>query len=549
MAVNLHRFSILTLALAAIAANACYAEQSQKTVRQRPIQTSERLNTYNCGFKYIDEAYQLGYLQDAPTVAFKSLEQTAHLQYDHSDVNAAHEMCSSIEAQIDNDFQLKQTTIESLDCTIKTYSMVNAALSQSAGLHRADGAAASIQQLDLQAVSTSASDAIQPALGVESISGSSGQVVQRASAIQHAGSSTDSVVAYAKNSDSKLQDIDVAWLKRENSSRLQDNAVVLLKKEVDSKLQDNDIAVHRAASGDAAHELAPRPASLKLQEQTGQHISNFTTIRAVEVPMSETNTVVVVDGHLHCIVQLDARDLQNTSAQLPSVNALGEEQMFDASSSFISWPNQTASTELDNHAQPIASRANFVQHTPSFADGSALHQVLAQSCIASSAIGSSREANTARNLEDITEEQTIFAEHVDWFSTLSQMYLRLQQLRAAGKSTSKMMRSIDHYIVKQYDKSEMLLTNSYVVAWSLKSKTVNKSGQSDSIVGFSNALLEAKRLLSSTISEESGIDFSGFRSKTILSELEGKMKSGMDVAYNYYVYSKDLDCLIEIRRY
>lgn len=532
MAVNLHRFSILILALAAIAANACYAEQSQKTVRQRPIQTSERLNTYNCGFKCIDEAHQLGYLQDVPTVVFKSLEPTAPLQYDHGEVNAAYEICSSIEAQIDNDLQLKQTAIESLDCTIKTYSMVNAALSQSAGLHSADGAAASIQQLDLQAVSTSASDAVQPALGVESISGSSGQVVQRASATQHA-CSTDSVVAYAKNSDSKLQDNDVVLLKREDSSKLQDNGVVL----------------HGAASGDAPHELVSRPASLKQQEQTEQHTSNSMTTRAVEMPMLETSIAAVVDGPLHCIAQLDARDLQNISAQMPSKSALSEDQMSSASSSLISWPSQTASTELDNYAQSIASRANFVQHTPSSADGSALHQVLAQSCIASSATGSSREANTARNLEDITEEQTIFAEHIDWFSTLSQMYLRLQQLRAAGKSTSKMMRSIDHYIVRQHDKSEMLLTNSYVVAWSLKSKTASKSGQSGSIVGFSNALLEAKRLLSSTISEESGIDFSGFRSKTILSELEGKMKSDMDVAYNYYVYSKDLHCLIEIRRY
>lgn len=190
-----------------------------------------------------------------------------------------------------------------------------------------------------------------------------------------------------------------------------------------------------------------------------------------------------------------------------------------------------------------------MQHASSSVDGSAFHQVLPESCIASSSASSSRKANTAKNLGDVTEEQTIFAENVDWFSTLQQMYLRLQQLRAAGKSTSKMMHSIDNYIVKQYDKSEMLLTNSYVVAWSLKSKTINKSGQSDSIVGFKNALLEAKRLLSSTISEESGIDFSGFRSKVILSELESKMKSDMNVAYNYYVYSKDLDCLVEIRSY
>ena len=535
MAVNLHRFSILTLALAAIAANACYAEQSPKTARKRLIQTSEQLNTPDCGFKWMYEAHQLGYLQDAPTVAFKSLEQTAPLQYDHSDVNVAREMCSSIESRINNDLQLKQAAIESLDCTIKTYGMVNAALSQNADLYSTDKAAVvSVQQPDLQATSTSALDAVQPALGTESISGSSGQTVQRVSAAQHACNSIASVVAYAKHS---------------GSSKLQDNDAVLLKKEVDSKLQDNDIVVHRAASGDAAHELAPRLASLKLQEQTGQHISNFTTIRAVEVPMSETNAAVVVDGHFHCIAQLGARDLQNTSAQMPSKSALDEVQMSDAGSSLISRPNQTASIKLDNYAQSIASRANFVQHTPSSTDGSALHQVLAASCIDSPSTSSSRKANTDRNLGDITEEQTIFVEHVDWFSTLSQMYLRLQQLRAAGKSTSKMMRSIDHYIVKQYDKSEMLLTNSYVVAWSLKSKTVNKSGQSDSIVGFSNALLEAKRLLSSTISEESGIDFSGFRSKTILSELEGKMKSDMDVAYNYYVYSKDLDCLIEIRRY
>lgn len=103
MAVNLHRFSILTLALAAIAANACYAEQSQTTARKRLIQTSEQLNSSDCGFKCMYEAHQLGYLQDAPIVAFKSLEQTTPLQYDHSEVNAAYKMCSSIESQIDND--------------------------------------------------------------------------------------------------------------------------------------------------------------------------------------------------------------------------------------------------------------------------------------------------------------------------------------------------------------------------------------------------------------------------------------------------------------
>jgi len=43
---------------------------------------------------------------------------------------------------------------------------------------------------------------------------------------------------------------------------------VLLKREDSSKLQDNGDVVHGAASGDAAHELVSRPASLKQQEQT-----------------------------------------------------------------------------------------------------------------------------------------------------------------------------------------------------------------------------------------------------------------------------------------
>ena len=177
-----------------------------------------------------------------------------------------------------------------------------------------------------------------------------------------------------------------------------------------------------------------------------------------------------------------------------------------------------------------------------------MRQHIDDGCLEKYRLPSISAAHTQPTVQKVSEYDILVDRNVDWFSSLQQMYLRLQYLKSTGKSTRRLLDAIDRQLVKEHDKNEAMRTNRYFAIWHVKSRTIDVSGRTIEVVGFDHALDLVDNELKTTVSQRSGIDFNEKRRHHIVSSLAKKMKDDVELKVEYYIYTIDATCTLTVEK-